>query len=158
MRFNYKFKNKKGLEAYKYEHGKIYKITSPHTDKIYIGSTIQPLNRRMNLHRSKYKLHPRETTRSNILFKLGDTKIELIENYPCSSVYELERREGYYQKLNNCVNGRIAKRTKKEYYRDNKKEINKQQAQKIMCECGSNVRRSDIARHKKSNKHINFFN
>ena len=42
----------------------------------------------------------------------------------------------------------------KEYYEENKKEINKKASEKIECECGAIVRKSDIARHKKTLKHI----
>jgi hypothetical protein len=45
MRFNYKFENKKGMKPYKYDNGKIYKITSPHTKDIYIGSTTRCLRK-----------------------------------------------------------------------------------------------------------------
>jgi predicted GIY-YIG superfamily endonuclease len=37
-----------------YQNGKIYKICSSLTDKIYIGSTTNYLVRRMSDHRSKY--------------------------------------------------------------------------------------------------------
>ena len=43
-------------------------------------------------------------------------------------------------------------------YQNNKEAILEQKKQKITCECGSIVRKSDLARHKKSNKHQNFSN
>ena len=39
----------------KYQNGKIYKITSKQTDDVYIGSTIQELNKRLIHHKAKYK-------------------------------------------------------------------------------------------------------
>ena len=86
-----------------YELGKIYKITSPHTDKIYIGSTCEKhLSNRLAGHKSDYKrmlklkeegfnTYPKIT--SCELIKLGDVEIVLIENYPCNDRYELLRRE-----------------------------------------------------------------
>ena len=49
---------------------------------------------------------------------------------------------------------------RKEYYqayrRANKERIKEQDKQKIECDCGSIVRRSDIARHKRTKKHSNY--
>ena len=39
----------------KYSNGKIYKITSSKTNKVYIGSTIQPLKERFRCHKKDYK-------------------------------------------------------------------------------------------------------
>jgi len=36
----------------------------------------------------------------------------------------------------------------KQHYQDNKEEINKKQLQKITCECGREIRKGDIAKHK----------
>ena len=38
-------------ENNKYQNGKIYKIWSMETDEIYVGSTCQPLHKRMYDHR-----------------------------------------------------------------------------------------------------------
>lgn len=91
-----------------YKNGKIYKITSPHTDKIYIGSTIQPLEIRLSKHRHDYKRYcdGRYNYVSSLeLIDCGDCKIELIKNYPCNSKKELEQEEYRIQNENeNCVN------------------------------------------------------
>jgi hypothetical protein len=47
------------------------------------------------------------------------------------------------------------KEYKKQYYEKHRDEVLKQQKEKIKCECGSFIRKSDIARHKQSKKHIN---
>jgi len=44
----------------------------------------------------------------------------------------------------------------KQYYLDHAEEIKEQKKEKITCECGSIVRRGNIAQHKKSKKHIKF--
>jgi hypothetical protein len=80
-----------------YATGKIYKITSPHTDMIYIGSTIQSLHLRMIGHKSDFK-HQKSNS-SKPMFDSGDPQIELIEIYPCNSKRELESREQYYIEL-----------------------------------------------------------
>jgi len=100
-----------------YQKGKIYKIISQHTDKIYIGSTCQLLCRRLSNHKTKYN-----TTSSYEILKYGDAKIILIENYPCNNKEELTSKEAEYIKLynSNIVNVQIPGRSNKEYYQDNK--------------------------------------
>jgi hypothetical protein len=44
------------------------------------------------------------------------------------------------------------------HYEANKDIINEQKKEKISCVCGCIIRKSDIARHNKSNKHQNFIN
>ena len=80
-----------------YKNGKIYKLTSKQTDKIYVGSTIRTLNRRMMGHRTHI------TNGSNLtsieILKNDDSIIELIEDYPCNSKKELHEREQHYMDL-----------------------------------------------------------
>jgi len=54
------------------------------------------------------------------------------------------------------ANKQKIKEQKKEYYQANKAEISEQNKEKIECECGSIVRRSDIATHKRSKKHSDY--
>jgi len=100
-----------------YQKGKIYKIWSPHSDDIYIGSSTQDLAVRMGKHRIDM-----DCTAKNII-NLGEAKIELIELYPCNSKIELNKREGYFIRSLDCVNRCIAGRTKHEYYEENKEVI-----------------------------------
>ena len=46
----------------------------------------------------------------------------------------------------------------KRYREKNKEEIEERRKQKIQCECGSIVRKSDLYRHKKTQKHLNYIN
>ena len=94
----------------RYSRGKIYKLVSDVTDKIYIGSCCGPLRKRLSEHKSCSN-----TTKSCELFKLGgNVEIILIEEYPCKSKMELERRERYHIENNNCVNRSIPTRTRAE--------------------------------------------
>ena len=107
----------------KYQHGKIYKLTSSETTDIYIGSTTQPLCKRLQEHKCDYNLYLKGKfcyVSSYELVKYVDCKIELIKEYPCNNKNELEREEGYYQRKMKCVNICIAGRTKQEYRDDNK--------------------------------------
>ena len=94
----------------KYTRGKIYKIVSDKSDKIYIGSTIEPtLARRMALHKGNWnawKNGKGTYTSSYELLELEDAQIILIELYPCKSRDELLSRERYYTDLykNTTVN------------------------------------------------------
>ena len=101
-----------------YKNGKIYKIWSPMGKEIYIGSTIQSLYARKSQHKRCMKCS------SKILFeKYDDVRIELIEYFPCNNKEELDKKEGFYIRNNDCINKNIAGRTEKEYYEDNKEKI-----------------------------------
>jgi len=62
-----------------------------------------------------------------------------------------KRREEYEIKRDE-----INERNRK-YHEANKEKIKQKQAEKVTCECGSVVRKSDMARHKKTQKHKLFF-
>ena len=91
-----------------YQRGKIYKLTSPNTDNIYIGSTIQTLEKRLIIH--KHETKHNKGNSSSVMFRYGVPQIELIENYPCNSKKELVAREQYYMDLYSelCINLRNA--------------------------------------------------
>jgi len=156
MRFNYKFENKKGMESYKYERGKIYKIYSKIGDVTYYGSTIQTLKERFRCHKKDIKMGKYHKSRD--VLKYNDSVIILVEKYPCNNKKELLNREGYYQLNFKCVNYKIAGRTKKQYYNDHKEEICKKGKIKTTCCCGSVVRAFGIRRHEKTVKHKNYIN
>lgn len=105
-----------------YANGKIYQIISPNYPLPYIGSTTQPLCKRMAEHRKPSHL-PKCSSR--ILIEAGDAYIELIENYPCENKEQLNRREGMIIRERECVNYRIAGRTTGEYAKDNPESVKK---------------------------------
>ena len=130
-------------------NGKIYTIRSPNTDKYYIGSTTQKyLSERMAQHRCH------KNTKAREIINLGGAYIELLENYKCNTKDELYKREGELQRIykNDIINKQISKRSKEEYEEDNKQKQNK----KIVCICGSEIRKGEISRHKKTKKHLDF--
>ena len=85
----------------KYANGKIYKITDIGYNKCYIGSSIQPLCKRMVEHRAKFKQFRSGKIRVITSFGLFEEygvencKIELIEEFPCDTKEQLLQREGY---------------------------------------------------------------
>jgi hypothetical protein len=153
----------------KYANGKIYKIVSDKTDKIYIGSTTRHLNIRLNDHRHQSKGHSCSSLQLFIIDP--NCKIELIENYPCNSKIELHMRERFYilQNKHICVNIVVPLRTTHEWYIDNieyckitnyhyynkhKHHIAAMKSQPIICKCGIITNNNHIRRHEKSTRHI----
>ena len=150
-----------------YQQSKIYKIISPHTDKIYIGSTTkQYISERKSDHKCRYENWKNDNTKgycsSYELYDLGDIQYILLESYKCNSKDELTARERYWieQNINNVVNivkrpyvsELEAKQNKHNYYENNKdhfSELNKiwkkNNKDKLIeyslikydCECGS---------------------
>lgn len=109
-----------------YSNGKIYKLWSFQTDKIYIGSTCQTLSQRIGKHRATYRSYLNGNgnyVTSFELIKFDDCKIELLENVKCNDKYELLKIEGKYIRKMNCVNKCIAGRMKFEWYQDNRDKI-----------------------------------
>lgn len=83
-----------------YQNGKIYKLLSNQTEKIYIGSTTEKyLSQRLCNHKNDYNLWlqgKKNYITSFELIEYEDCKIELIENYSCNDVNELHQREQYW--------------------------------------------------------------
>ena len=99
-----------------YKNGKIYALRTQHSDEIYIGSTTQTLTKRLSWHHC-----PKQTCSSKILFeKYDDVYIELIEEFPCETKGQLNKREGEIQReqIEKMVNKRMEGRTDKEYTAD----------------------------------------
>lgn len=163
-----------------YSKGKIYSIRSRTSDLVYIGSTVQPLHKRLSVHvrnKRSYDAGKRRFTSSFEIIEQGNYYIELVEEYPCENKEQLLKREGEIQRETECVNMRVEARTKKEYYQDNKKfflekakeyrEENREKLRvkskeyreknkiKITCNvCGSIFTKTEITKHLKTQKHI----
>ena len=111
-----------------YANGKIYKLVSPHTTDIYVGSTASTLTKRKAGHKknyTKWKKGKKGCASSFELYELGieDVDIVLIEKFPCADKMELRKRERYWIEKLNCCNKRIPSRTGAEYEQDNKEKI-----------------------------------
>ncbi len=121
-----------------YQQSKIYKIISPHTDKIYIGSTTKPyLACRKATHKSHYKMWKADNTKqycaSFVLYDLGDVEFILLELYKCNSKDELTARERYWieQNINNVINIMTRPNVSKEELKQSKKEYDIKNKDKI---------------------------
>ena len=100
-----------------YLKGKIYKIINEIDDEIYVGSTCNPLSKRMYDHKGNIN-RKKETIK---LYKHMDKldfdnfEIILVENYPCKSKDELNAREEYWRKqLKATLNMKMAFMTEEE--------------------------------------------
>ena len=112
----------------RYANGRIYAIRSlSHPELVYIGSTCLPLHQRLYKHRYCYSrwwtpltcINPKYYTSYEVI-KYEDHFIELIEEHPCQNKQQLRQREGQVIRETDCVNKRIAGRTRNEYYQDHK--------------------------------------
>jgi predicted GIY-YIG superfamily endonuclease len=148
-----------------YQGGKIYKITSEHSNKYYIGSTINSLNTRFSLHKNYYKQFKEQKHNNKLtvfdLFDLGECSISLVEQFPCNTKRELLDREGQIIRerkadlLNKVINGR----THKEYCQDNPDRVNGIKLRWALktydCDsCNCKVQKGNKFNHTNSKKHI----
>jgi hypothetical protein len=156
-----------------YQNGKIYSIRSYQTNKVYYGSTIQLLCKRLSKHVNDFNAYQRgnfNNITSFEILKYEDAYIELVENFPCNSKVELEKREGEIIRENeNAVNRIIVGRTREEYRKDNKDHINQNNKQyrkinkailninqnkKNSCFlCGGKYTQANKSQHLKTTKH-----
>lgn len=122
--------DKKNLDI---SNGKIYKIVSKNTNKIYIGSTYVSLEDRLKKHINdyeNYKICKQNYISSFEILKHNEFNIELIEELGCINRQELCKKESEY--INNnisiCVNIQVPI-TKKLLY-DNSEEKEKRRIDK----------------------------
>ncbi len=165
--------------------GSVYKIWSPSSDDIYIGSTKQTLSSRMSGHRSSYKAWTANNSRfcsSYGVLRFSDARIELLELVEFTTRPQLTAREGHWIRSVKCLNKHIAGRTQAEYKKDNAVKINEwvvahhvevsaykakydashrvenreRHSKKIECACGRIHRRDQKSKHVYSAKHMAF--
>ena len=115
-----------------YANSKIYVIRNTINNMVYVGSTTQPLSRRMVEHRSRF--NKKSFSFKKLYVAFGDIGIEhfyieLLTDFPCERKEQLLKREGEvireldsYKNGYNCV---IAGKTKTEWNNDNKEKISK---------------------------------
>ena len=138
------------MNNHKYQRGKVYKIISPHTDMIYIGSTTEPtLARRLAGHKGTYNRYlagNHNYVSSYEILQHPEYRIVLVESYPCDSRDKLLAREQHHIDLagDTCVNRQraftdLTGLTKQDYKK-----------QKIQCDCGLLFSRNNKAAHERT--------
>ena len=111
-----------------YSNSKIYKITSPSTEKIYIGSTTQSLSYRLQNHIKIYKLYIDDNTKeyssSNEILAYGDYEIILIAQFNFNNISELKKKKDEYIKanINICINNTVSEE-RQQFFDDKKRNI-----------------------------------
>ena len=143
--------------------GNIYKIVSQNTNKIYIGSTTETLQKRLLRHKHNYTAFQKgkyHNMSSFELIKLGYVSIELIEEIESNSKVELLKREGYYIKkyrdicVNRCVAGQTRNESAHVYHIRNKSKIHQYKNETLNCSCSKTYTRANKSRHQKTKYHI----
>ena len=145
----------------KYQRGKIYKIISPHDDRIYIGSTTEPtLARRLAGHRADYKRYlagKHNYVSSFEILQYPEYRIVLVELCPCNSKDELLACEQRHIDLaaDNCVNKTNPSTglTREEY---NKQYKNQWSVIKVECDCGKLFTKANKTQHERSFIHTEY--
>lgn len=106
----------------------IYKLFCNKTNKCYIGSTTTKLNKRINKHKSDYKLFIEgkqiNKCSSVEIIRENDYQIIILEEIEINTLEELNERykieRKYIESNLNTVNKIIPSRTTKEYYQTNR--------------------------------------
>ncbi len=165
-----------------YTKGKIYKITNDYNNDVYIGSTCDKLSKRFSNHKCARKYEDKKTCPLYTLMNevgFERFRIQLIEDYPCDDKYQLRQREAYYIRELATLNKTISFATETEkletkriyassekskivhnkasktFYQNHKEQILEKNKEIIMCICGCELRKRDMARHEKTQKHLN---
>ena len=118
----------------------IYNINDP--SLVYVGST-ENFKKRINKHHTDSKKYLNRPVYKAINNNWNCWKIDIYEEYICSNIEDLKRREGEITKLIGTLNKNIAGRTLKEYYEDNR--VKKLEYQKHYDE----INREKIKQYKK---------
>ena len=113
-----------------YSKASIYKIVCNITGNIYIGSTCQPLHKRLSQHLIEFKSG--KYLSSSEIIENGNYSIILVEQYPCQNRNQLLRKEREYIDTLECVNKQTPfvtveemKKRLKTHYENNKEHIKK---------------------------------
>mgnify|MGYP003649723126 CR=1 FL=1 len=147
--------------------GFIYKLTSVHTDKVYIGSS-NNVEKRLGEHLSNYKNYKvgkYHYISAFDLFELGNVDIVILEEINYDKIELLYEHERFHLNNNICVNrnspaaiwGKFNDKVGQANYFKNYSLKNINHIKEILeCSCGSKVQRKAIARHLRTEKHNSY--
>ena len=105
-----------------YSKAKIYCIRNYNDSDVYVGSTCQPLSKRIADHR--IAMNNKRDFNIQLYVKMREIGtdnfyIELLEEYPCKNQRTIESKEGEYIRNLSTLNKRIEGRTIEEWRKDN---------------------------------------
>lgn len=141
--------------------GRVYKIVNSRDSKIYIGSTKQSLEKRMNSHKSRHKKQEHKHPLLSEHFDLHGVEnftIALLEEYKCKDYLELRKYEMEWQdKLKPELNAHRALRTPEvtaKLAREKSLRYSRKMRDiKVHCECGLTVQKVNMPGHVESKRH-----
>jgi len=93
-----------------YSEWKIYKILNSVDEEIYVGSTTQKLSNRMANHRRDARRENSKFYQHMNFIGINNFYIELICQYPCNNVEELNSKEGEWIRTIGTINKNISGR------------------------------------------------
>ena len=121
---------------------------------VYVGSTTQKLTKRMYAHRHKSKSKWAPFHKYINEQGIDNFRIVLVEPCPCRGRAELNMREEHWRcKLRPTHNVYRAHTTKAQSTDDH---TNAKKKHTEKCECGVETTKPNIARHRKTKKHLAF--
>ena len=99
-----------------YQNSKFYKIVNSKNNEIYIGSTINELDKRFIKHKNYAKTKPEASKLHMFMNETGIDYFEIVEveKYPCNRKAELLKREGELIKEIGTLNERIEGKTQED--------------------------------------------
>ena len=130
----------------------VYKLSND--NGIYYGKT-NNMKIRMAKHRSL-----NNNCSSKILFEKLEqgVTIDILDTFDNEEDASICENNYIKNNFNNCVNQTIPLQTRHEHYLNNKERILNDKKMKITCECGCQISKRHIARHRQSVKHQNLIN
>ena len=84
--------------------------------------------------------------------KNKDYLIQQVSDYRIKNLNRIKEHQKQFREQNKDK----IRKNKKQYYENNKERIKEKAKQKIQCECGLILRKSDLSAHKRSKKHIQY--
>lgn len=127
-----------------YADAKIYKLVCLNTGLIYVGSTCQPLCKRLAGHKACSN-----HTRSKQIIANNNYIILLIENYPCDNVEQLNKREYEIIESTTCVNRKLLTEDERKEYQKNWR-TEHSYYHKEWCEANPTYKKTWAQNHKKA--------
>ena len=105
-----------------YNNGRIYAIRNNINGDVYVGSTTQPLSKRMAEHRSEISSNKLPLYEQFKVIGVENFYIELIKEYPCENSEQLQAEEGRWIRKLGTLSKKVSGRTVKGWHEDHKDE------------------------------------
>tara|TARA_R110000824_G_scaffold17651_1_gene71174 strand:+ start:238 stop:681 length:444 start_codon:yes stop_codon:yes gene_type:complete len=143
--------------------GYVYKILCNETGESYIGSANN--NKCLISRKSEHRNMKNKYCSSKQIIYRGNYEFIIIEENIFIDI-ELRKREQYWIDTSDHTINKIRaystpeqkKKYKSEWFQSNKERLRDRHSERITCECGANIMRTNKLRHLKSDKHLSYLN